>query len=79
MPFFPLGGFRPLQVQALDQVARELGYTARQIALAWLLHRSPSMLLIPGTSRIAHLRENVEAAAIELPAAALSTLDAITG
>jgi pyridoxine 4-dehydrogenase len=79
VPFFPLGGFRPLQVQALDQVARELGYTARQIALAWLLHRSPSMLLIPGTSRIAHLRENVEAAAIELPAAALSTLDAITG
>ena len=79
VPFFPLGGFRPLQVQALDQVARELRYSARQIALAWLLHRSPSMLLIPGTSRIAHLRENIEAAAIELPAAALSTLDAITG
>jgi pyridoxine 4-dehydrogenase len=79
VPFFPLGGFRPLQVQALDRVARELGYTARQIALAWLLHRSPSMLLIPGTSRIAHLRENIEAGTIELPAAALSTLDAITG
>jgi pyridoxine 4-dehydrogenase len=77
VPFFPLGGFRPLQVEALDQVAWELGYTARQIALAWLLHRSPSMLLIPGTSRIAHLRENIEAARIVLPAAALSTLDPI--
>ena len=77
VPFFPLGGFRPLQVQALDQVAWALGYTARQIALAWLLHRSPSMLLIPGTSRIAHLRENIEAARIVLPAAALSTLDPI--
>ena len=79
VPFFPLGGFRPLQVQALDQVARELGYTARQVALAWLLHRSPTMLLIPGTSRIAHLRENIEAATIELTDAALTTLDAIAG
>ena len=77
VPFFPLGGFRPLLVQALDQVAWALGYTARQIALAWLLHRSPSMLLIPGTSRIAHLRENIEAARIVLPAAALSTLEPI--
>lgn len=77
VPFFPLGGFRPFQTQALDQVARELGYTARQIALAWLLRRSPSLLLIPGTSRVAHLRENIEAATIELPDAALGTLDAI--
>ena len=79
VPFFPLGGFRPLQVQALDQVARDLGYTARQIALAWLLHRSPSMLLIPGTSRIAHLHENIDAATIQLSDAALTTLNAIAG
>ena len=79
VPFFPLGGFRPLQGQALDQVARDLGCTARQVALAWLLRRSPSMLLIPGTSRVAHLRENIEAAAIDLPDPALDTLDAIAG
>jgi pyridoxine 4-dehydrogenase len=79
VPFFPLGGFRPLQVQTLDQVALELGHTARQVALAWLLHRSPTMLLIPGTSSVAHLHENIRAATIELSDATLATLDAITG
>ena len=79
VPFFPLGGFRPLQARALDEAARRLGCTARQVALAWLLRRSPSILLIPGTSRVAHLRENIEAAAIELPEAMLGTLDAIAG
>jgi pyridoxine 4-dehydrogenase len=79
VPFFPLGGFRPLQVQALDQVAQDLGHTARQVALAWLLQRSPSVLLIPGTSRVAHLHENIRAATIDLPDAALRTLDAIAG
>jgi pyridoxine 4-dehydrogenase len=60
-PFFPLGGFRPLHIQALDQVGQDLGCTTRQVALAWLLRRSPSMLLIPGTSQVAHLRENISA------------------
>ncbi|MFF4895070.1 oxidoreductase [Streptomyces sp. NPDC001068] len=77
VPFWPLGGFRPLQAQALDQVADELGATPRQIALAWLLHRSPTMLLIPGTSTRAHLAQNIDAAAIRLPERALRTLDAI--
>ncbi|ACU70061.1 aldo/keto reductase [Catenulispora acidiphila DSM 44928] len=79
VPFFPLGGFRPLQLEALDHVAGDLGRTPRQVALAWLLHRSPTTLLIPGTSRVAHLRENIDAAAIELPGAALATLEAIAG
>jgi pyridoxine 4-dehydrogenase len=76
-PFFPLGGFTPLQSGALDSVAARLGATALQVALAWLLHRSPTMLLIPGTSSVAHLRENVAAAALALPADALAQLDAI--
>ncbi|SEG95354.1 Predicted oxidoreductase [Actinacidiphila yanglinensis] len=77
VPFWPLGGFRPLQVQALEQVAAELGAAPRQIALAWLLHRSPAVLLIPGTSTRAHLAQNIAAAAIELPEEALRLLNAI--
>lgn len=77
VPFWPLGGFRPLQIQALEQVAAELGAAPRQIALAWLLHRSPTVLLIPGTSTRAHLAQNIAAAAIELPEEALRLLNAI--
>ena len=76
-PFFPLGGFSPLQSAGLDRVAGRLGATSRQVALAWLLQRSPSMLLIPGTSSVAHLRENVAAAGLELPADAVAELDAL--
>ncbi|MES9592775.1 oxidoreductase [Streptomyces sp. NPDC094045] len=76
VPFYPLGGFRPLQIEALDRIARDLGMTARQTALAWLLQRSPSILLIPGTSSVAHLYENI-AAAVELPGPALRTLNAL--
>jgi aryl-alcohol dehydrogenase-like predicted oxidoreductase len=77
VPFFPLGGFRPLQSDALQQVADRLGHTPLQVAQAWLLQRSPTMLLIPGTSSVEHLRENVVAADIELPADAIATLDAV--
>ncbi|MCX4745596.1 oxidoreductase [Kitasatospora sp. NBC_01287] len=77
VPFYPLGGLRPLQVDALDEVARAQGITGHQAALAWLLHRSPTVLLIPGTASLAHLRENIAAATIELPDHALRTLDAI--
>ena len=77
VPFFPLGGFAPLQSQALSEVAAELGATPMQTALAWLLHRSPNILLIPGTSSVGHLRENLAAAALELPEGALARLDAI--
>lgn len=77
VPFWPLGGFRPLQAKALEQVAAELGATPRQTALAWLLHRSPTMLLIPGTSSRAHLAENIAAAALHLPDEAINTLEAI--
>lgn len=77
VPFFPLGGFSPLQSSTLDEVARSLNATPMQVALAWLLHRSPNMLLIPGTSSRGHLRENLAAAALPLPAEALSRLDAI--
>ncbi|MEV7149257.1 oxidoreductase [Streptomyces sp. NPDC093084] len=79
VPFWPLGGFRPLQVEALERVAADLGATPRQTALAWLLHRSPTILLIPGTSTRAHLAQNIAAATIELPPQALRTLDAIAG
>ncbi len=78
VPYYPLGGFRPLQAEALDRVAHELGATARQVALAWLLQRSPNILLIPGTSALAHLRENIAAATLTLPTEALSTLNALT-
>jgi aryl-alcohol dehydrogenase-like predicted oxidoreductase len=77
VPYFPLGGFSPLQSDALELVAKRLGTTPMAVALAWLLHRSPNVLLIPGTSSVAHLRENVAAAALELPADATAALDAI--
>ncbi|MER7184496.1 aldo/keto reductase [Streptomyces hyaluromycini] len=74
-PFWPLGGFRPLQLKVLEDVAADLGASARQIALAWLLHRSPTICLIPATSTREHLAQNIEAAGIRLPAAALGALD----
>jgi pyridoxine 4-dehydrogenase len=77
VPFFPLGGFRPLQSAALDDVAAGLGISRLQVALAWLLQRSPTILLIPGTSSVAHLRENAAAADIELPAEAVAALNAV--
>jgi pyridoxine 4-dehydrogenase len=79
VPFFPLGGFSPLQSGVLDDVAARLDATPRQVALAWLLRRSPAILLIPGTSSVAHLRENVAAASLDLPADALDKLDRIAG
>jgi pyridoxine 4-dehydrogenase len=77
VPFFPLGGFSPLQSAALSAVAAELSATPMQVALAWLLQRSPNILLIPGTSSLAHLHENLAAASLVLPDAAIATLDAI--
>ena len=77
VPFFPLGGFTPLQSSALDASAAALQATPMQVALAWLLHRSPNILLIPGTSSVAHLRENLKAATLQIPAEVLSDLDAI--
>ena len=77
VPFFPLGGFTPLQSSVLDHVAASMKVTPMQIALAWLLHRSPNILLIPGTSSIKHLRENLNAATLELPSKVISELDAI--
>jgi pyridoxine 4-dehydrogenase len=75
VPFFPLGGFSPLQSTALSEVARHLEATPLQVALAWLLKRAPNILLIPGTSSVAHLRENMAAAALDLPDDAMVTLD----
>jgi aryl-alcohol dehydrogenase-like predicted oxidoreductase len=77
VPFFPLGGFTPLQSSALDRVAASLQATSMQVALAWLLQRSPNILLIPGTSSLEHLRENLRAAALELPSNAIAELNAI--
>ena len=77
VPFFPLGGFFPLQSEILSEVAARLGATPMQAALAWLLHRSPNVLLIPGTSSLEHLRENLAAAELALPADAVAQLDAI--
>ncbi len=77
VPFFPLGGFSPLQSTALSDVARDLDATPMQVALAWLLQRSPNILLIPGTSSVGHLRENFAAGDIVLPADAIATLDRI--
>ena len=77
VPFFPLGGFSPLQSDALSAVAGRLGATPMQVALAWLLRRSPNILLIPGTSSVAHLRENLLAAGYALPEDALRELDGI--
>jgi pyridoxine 4-dehydrogenase len=79
VPYFPLGGFAPLQSNALEAVAEELGSSPMAVALAWLLQRSPNILLIPGTSSVAHLRENVAAASLELPPGALETLAGIGG
>ncbi|MFE4828411.1 oxidoreductase [Streptomyces sp. NPDC056672] len=77
--FFPLGGFSPLQSETLTAVAARLGASPQQVALAWLLQRSPTTVLIPGTSSVAHLRENIAAAGLELPADAVAQLDAIAG
>ena len=77
VPFFPLGGFSPLQSQALSQAAQSMNATPMQVALAWLLQRAPNILLIPGTSSRAHLRENLAAAALALPAEAIGHLDQI--
>ena len=77
VPFFPLGGFSPLQSTALSEVAARLNATPMQVALAWLLRRSPNILLIPGTSSVAHLRENLGAAELRLPDDAMATLDKI--
>jgi aryl-alcohol dehydrogenase-like predicted oxidoreductase len=79
VPFFPLGGFTPLQSSTLSDVAGELGATPMQTALAWLLRRAPNILLIPGTSSLAHLRENLNAAEIVLSDAAIVRLDAVGG
>jgi pyridoxine 4-dehydrogenase len=77
VPYFPLGGFSPLQSSTLSTVAQRLGATPMQVALAWLLHRSPNMLVIPGTSSLAHLRENLAAATLALAAGDLAELDGI--
>jgi aryl-alcohol dehydrogenase-like predicted oxidoreductase len=77
--FFPLGGFTPLQSEELSNVAAQLGSSPQQVALAWLLQRSDTMVLIPGTSSVAHLHENVAAATLILPPDAIAELDAIGG
>jgi pyridoxine 4-dehydrogenase len=77
VPFFPLGGFTPLQSSTLSDVAKRLELTPMQVALAWLLRRAPNVLLIPGTSSVAHLRENLAAAGLTLPGEALMALDGI--
>jgi pyridoxine 4-dehydrogenase len=79
VPFFPLGGFTPLQSSTLSTVAERLGATPMQVALAWLLQRSPNILPIPGTSSVVHLRENLAAGQLMLPADALTELDGIAG
>ena len=79
VPFFPLGGFSPLQSATLSTVAAELEATPMQVALAWLLQRAPNILLIPGTSSRAHLRENLAAADLVLPPDALKALDGMAG
>jgi pyridoxine 4-dehydrogenase len=77
VPFFPLGGFTPLQSSTLDAVAADLKVTPMQVALAWLLQRSPNILLIPGTSSVKHLRENLQAATLQLPSEIIARLDSI--
>jgi pyridoxine 4-dehydrogenase len=77
VPFFPLGGFTPLQSSELDAVAASLSATPMQVALAWLLHRAPNILLIPGTSSVKHLHENLQAAALQLSPETLARLDSI--
>jgi len=75
VPYFPLGGFSPLQSSTLNSVAASVEATPMQVALAWLLQRSPNILLIPGTSSVEHLRENLKAATLELPEEALAELN----
>ncbi len=77
VPFFPLGGFTPIQSSELSAIAASLDATPMQVALAWLLHRSPNILLIPGTSSVAHLRENLSAANLQLSPETLNSLDTI--
>jgi len=77
VPFFPLGGFTPLQSSVLDTVAAKMRATPMQVALAWLLHRAPNVLLIPGTSSLAHLRENLAAAELKLPDEAINQLNSV--
>jgi len=77
VPFFPLGGFTPLQSSVLDAAAAAAQATPMQVALAWLLQRAPNVLVIPGTSSVAHLRENIRAAALQLPPEIVSTLDSV--
>ena len=77
VPFFPLGGFSPIQSDGLSQVAADLGATAMQVALAWLLQRAPNILLIPGTSSRTHLHENMAAAHLTLPPEAIARLEAL--
>jgi pyridoxine 4-dehydrogenase len=77
VPFFPLGGFSPLQSETLSGVARRLQATPMQVALAWLLQRAPNILLIPGTSSVSHLRENLGAASLVLPDEEIAALNAI--
>jgi pyridoxine 4-dehydrogenase len=77
VPFFPLGGFTPLQSAGLSSIAAELGATPMQVALTWLLRRAPNILLIPGTSSLAHLRENLAAANLRLPDEVIAGLDAL--
>ena len=79
VPYFPLGGFAPLQLKALDRAAEKAGAKPMQVALAWLLQRAPNILLIPGTSSLAHLHENLAAADLVLSAEVLAELDAIAG
>jgi aryl-alcohol dehydrogenase-like predicted oxidoreductase len=76
-PFFPLGGFTPLQSSTLDRAAAALDATPMQVALAWLLQRSPNILLIPGTSSVGHLHENLAAASLAIPPEVLAELNAI--
>lgn len=79
VPFFPLGGFTPLQSSVLDAAAASLQVTPMQLALAWLLQRSPNILLIPGTSSLEHLRENLKASTLQIPSNVLGELDSIGG
>jgi len=79
VPFFPLGGFTPLQSSALDTAAASLRATPMQVALAWLLQKSPNILLIPGTSSVEHLRENLKAATLQIPSEMIANLDSIGG
>lgn len=78
VPFFPLGGFSPLQSEILSDAASRLNATPLQVALAWLLHRSPNILVIPGTSSLSHLRENLKAASLQIPAEVLADLNAVS-